>query len=124
MARQQISYESRIELAKQKIREKPQNALKEIGKFLTKEIRAAAPRGKKRRVKTKSGRIVEVRPGRLRKSIGHFYRKKEGDLQIGIKAFYGPYVESEKPFFMKTVNKNVGVIQEMIKDALKELNKE
>ncbi|WP_036939432.1 HK97-gp10 family putative phage morphogenesis protein [Pseudobacteroides cellulosolvens] len=130
MARQQISYESRVELVKQKIKEKPENALKEIGKFLTKEIRANTPRGIKRKIKLKSGSTIEIKPGRLRKSVGYWYRKKEGDLQIGLKAFYAAMIElgtsthRAHPFFMKTVEANIGVIQSMIEEALRELNKE
>lgn len=130
MARQKLNYESRVELVKQKIHEKPENALKEIGKFLTKEIRANTPRGIKRKIKLKNGNMAEITPGRLRKSVGYWYRKKERDLQVGLKAFYAPMIElgtsthQAHPFFLKTVEANVGVIQEMITDALKELNKE
>lgn len=125
-----LNYESRVEQVKQKIKEKPENALREIGKFLVKEIRASTPRGIKRKIRLKSGNMLEIKPGRLRKSVGYWYRKKEKDLQVGLKAFYASMIEfgtsthPAHPFFQKTVEANVGVIQDMIKDALKELNKD
>jgi HK97 gp10 family phage protein len=123
------TYESRIELAKQRISEKPREALKEIGKFLAKEIRDAAPRSNEARTYTLNGRKIVVKPGRLKRSIGYWYRKKDKDLQVGSKAFYAKWEEfgssnnRKRPFLMPTVEKNVQVIQEMITDALKELNK-
>ena len=125
-----ITYESRIEKAKQKIHEKPQTALREIGKFLTKEIKIVAQKGKETRQYTFKGRRITVKPGRLKKSIGYWYRKRQGDLQVGSKAFYAQWEEfgssnnAKRPFIMPTVMKNVGVIQEMIKEALKELERE
>jgi hypothetical protein len=126
-----LNYESRVALAKEKIKEKPQRALQEIGKFLVKEIRKSTPKfSETRRYKNKSGKLITVKPGGLRRSIGYWYRKKEGDLQIGSKAFYAWLVEygdhnrSKNPFLMPSVMKNVSVIQDMIKEALKELNKE
>lgn len=129
MARQKVSYESRIALVKQKIHDNPRRALNEIGKFLTKEIKNKALRSKQTRTYTKNGRKIVVKPGRLRRSIGYWARKKEGDLQVGSKAFYAVWVEKgssknrAEPFLLSTVEANVSVIQEMIADALKELNK-
>jgi HK97 gp10 family phage protein len=123
-----LNYESRVEKAKQKIKEKPQNALREIGKFLAKEIRNDAARSTKTRIYTINGKQITVKPGRLKRSIGYWYRKKEGDLQVGSKAFYAKWLEfgssknTKKPFLMITVLRNVSVIQSMIADALKELD--
>jgi len=126
-----MTYESRIELAKQKIREKPEKALQAIGKFLVKEIKLATPKGfGTRKITRADGTVVTVKPGRLRSSFSYWYRKKEGDLQVGSKAFYASFFElgtskqSKTPFFLPTVEKNVGVIQEMIAEALKELTNE
>jgi HK97 gp10 family phage protein len=122
-----ISFESRIEQAKEKIKEKPQMALKEIGKVMVREIKKNAAKGNKTRIYYKDGRKFTIKPGRLRKSIGYWFRKKEGDLQIGSKAFYAVWEEkgssknSSRPFLEKTIMQNVSVIQEMIMDALKEL---
>lgn len=127
MARTKITYESRVELAKQKIHENPRRALNEIGKFLAKEIRNNAMKSGKTRVYYKDGRKITVKPGRLKRSIGYWARKREGDLQVGSKAFYAVWVEqgssnnAAHPFLLPTVEANVGVIQEMIADALKEL---
>jgi HK97 gp10 family phage protein len=125
-----LNYESRIEQTKQKIKEKPQAALREIGKFLAKEIRNDAAKSNKTRIYTVNGKQITVKPGRLKRSIGYWYRKKEGDVQVGSKAFYAKWLEFgssrnvKDPFLMPTVLKNVSVIQSMITDALKELEKE
>ena len=122
-----MTYESKIEQTKQKIREKPENALREIGKFLTKEIKASTPKGRTTRTYTLKGKKVLVKPGKLKKSIGYWYRKKERDLQVGSKAWYAHWEEfgssknPRRPFIMPTVMKNVSVIQSMITEALKEL---
>jgi len=124
------TYESRVEEAKQKIRDKPENALKEIGKFLTKEIQSAASKSSKTRTYYYNGKKITVKPGRLKRSIGYWYRKQEKDLQVGSKAFYATWEEfgssnnTKRPFLMPTVRSNVNVIQEMIADALRELNRE
>lgn len=128
--RNQVTYESRVELVRQNIHEKPQTALREIGKFLVKEIKLATVKSSKTRTYTLNGRQVTVKPGRLRKSIGYWYKKNEGVVQVGSKAFYAQWEEFgssnnvKRPFIMPTVLKNVGVIQEMIKDALRSLESE
>ena len=125
-----MTYESRIEQAKQKIKEKPQNALREIGKLLVVAVRNKTQKSTQTRIYTYNGKRVIVKPGRLKKSIGYWYRKKEGDLQIGSKAFYAHWVEfgssknRKQPFLMPTIIENVGMIQGMITDALKELERE
>ena len=125
--RPRFTYEERIEQTKQKIREKPLMALKEIGKFLVKEIKKDTPRDTKTRTYYENGRKIKVKPGRLRKSIGYWFRKREGDLQVGSKAFYAPFLEfgtseqRKQPFFLKAVMKHKDTIQQMIMDALREL---
>lgn len=125
-----VTYESRIEKAKQKIKEKPQNALREIGKLLVVAIRNKAKRSGKTRTYIINGKEVTVKPGRLKKSIGYWFRKREGDLQIGSKAFYAKWVEfgssknSKDPFLMPTIIENKDLIQSMIMDTLKELERE
>lgn len=129
MARKTQTYESRIELAKQKIHDNPRRALNAIGQFLAKEIRAKARKSGKTRTYYKDGRKITVKPGRLKRSVGYWARKIEGDLQVGSKAFYAVWEERgssknrPEPFLMNTVEANVGVIQSMIADALRELNK-
>lgn len=124
------TYESRIEEAKKKIAEKPLNALREIGKILAKEIRDAAPRSTETRTYYVDGKKITVKPGRLKRSIGYWFRRKEKDLQVGSKAFYAHWEEfgssnnRKRPFILPTVEKNKDVIQSMIMDALKELNKD
>ena len=128
--RPKITYESRVEAAKEKIKEKPQTALKEIGKLLVIAIRNNAAKSSKTRVYTINGRQITVKPGRLKRSIGYWFRKKEGDLQVGSKAFYAKWVEfgssknQKNPFLTPTVLEQKDMIQGMIRDALKELERE
>jgi len=123
------NFESYVEEAKKKIKEKPQNALREIGKLLTREIRKATPRSKGTRTYYRDGKAITVKGGRLRKSIGYWYRKRSGDLQIGTKSWYAHMVEfgtsrqRKEPFIIPTVMKHKDTIQAMIEDALKELTK-
>lgn len=114
MAKGKVTYESRIEKAKERIKKKPQNALREIGKILVKEIKAITP----------------VKTGNLRKSVGSWFRKKEGDLQIGFKAWYAHLVifgtkeNKREDFFTAKVLEKKDDIQGLIQDALKELEKD
>ena len=125
--RQARNFESYVDEAKQKIREKPQNALREIGKLLAREIRKNTPRSKQTRTYYKDGREITVKPGKLRRSIGYWYRKREGDLQIGSKSWYahlvefGSSIQRKEPFLVPTVMKHLDTIKGMIEDALKEL---
>ena len=123
------NFESYVDEAKAKLKEKPQNALREIGKLLAREIRKAAPRSRQTRKYFINGKEVTVKPGRLRKSVGYWYRKRDGDLQIGTKSWYAHMVEfgsinqRKEPFIIPTVMKHKAVIQEIIEDALRELTK-
>lgn len=130
MARK-ITYESRIEQAKQRIAEKPREALREVGKILVSEIRKSAPISniKARWVTRRDGKKVVLKPGRLKKGISYWLRRREGDLQVGAKSFYAPYMEfgtsriRKTPFLLPAVMNNVKVIQELVTQALKELSK-
>ena len=123
------NFESYVEEAKAKLKEKPQNALREIGKLLAREMRKATPRSRQTRKYFINGKEVTVKPGRLRKSIGYWYRKRDGDLQIGSKSWYAHMVEfgslnnRKEPFIIPTIKKHREVIQGMIEDALRELTK-
>lgn len=109
-----VTFESRLQQCKEKIKEKPENALKEIGKLAVSEIKKETP----------------VRTGALKKSCGYWYRKKEKDLQIGYKLWYsvplilGTLGTKANNFFIDAVMRLVPTIQELIQQALKELEKE
>jgi HK97 gp10 family phage protein len=128
--RQQVKYEERIDETKKKIREKPRAALKAIGKFLVKEIRKEARRSKKTRTYYYKGKKIKVKPGRLRRSIGYWNRRRENDLQVGSKSWYAQWEEfgsvnnPRRPFIRPAVMKNVSVIQSFIKQAMKELTRD
>lgn len=110
----QKSYISKVDKAKKRISEKPYRVLNIIGQFLASEAR--------RKAKRKSGR--------LRKSIQYWARKKEKDLQIGTKSFYGPAWElgnsqmKAEPFLMPTVTENIDTIVSLTKSVYSELNSE
>lgn len=114
MLKSKITYESKIEKAKEKIKEKPNNALKEIGKLIAAELR----------------KITPVETGYMKKSIGYWFRKKEGDLQIGFKAFYSSNVilgdrdNKGNDFFTPLILDKKNDIQNLIQQALRELEKE
>ena len=110
----EVSYESKVNRAIQKINEKPSKFLNKIGSFLTSET--------KRKQKRKSGR--------LRKGTQYWARKRSKDLLIGSKTFYSPAWEKgnknmrAEPAFLPTVEENIGTIQRMVKASYSELNKD
>lgn len=109
----EVSYESKVNKAIQKINEKPDKFLNKIGSFLASETR------RKQRKKT----------GRMRKNTQYWARKRSKDLQIGTKSFYEPAFEkgnvkiSAEPTFLPTVEENIGTIQRMVKASYSDLNR-
>jgi len=112
--RGKVTFESRVEQCKQRISEKPENALKDIGKLMVREVKKDTP----------------VKTGALKKSCGYWYRKKEGDLQVGFKDWKAPIVilgtlgTRANNFFLSTVMRLVPTVQELIQHAMAELEKE
>lgn len=111
---QQKSYISKIDKAKAKIEEKPEKLLNIIGQFLAGEVR----------------RNARKKSGALRKSIQYWARKREKDLQIGSKSFYGPAWElgnskmKAEPFLLPTVEQNIPTIVDLTKSIYGELSKD
>ena len=109
---EQVSYETKVNKAIQKINEKPDKFLNKIGSFLVSET--------KRKQKKKSGR--------LRRGTQYWARKRSKDLLIGSKTFYSPAWEKgnknmrAEPAFLPTVEENIGTIQRMVKASYSELN--
>jgi hypothetical protein len=92
----------------ERLEQKPQRALQEIGKIMTPDIRLAAPKN----------------TGKLRKSIGSWYRKHYKDLHIGAKIFYAAPVERRfKDYLLSTVKKRLTVIQQIITKSLEDLGR-
>jgi len=114
MARARVTFDSRLDTARQRMQAEPEKALKLLGPVLVKDIKSNTPKG---------------RSGRLQKSIGSWYRRQQKDLQIGSKSFYASLVEqgtiynSARSFLKNTIMSRLDVIQEYIKDALKELSR-
>ncbi|HBI91200.1 MAG TPA: hypothetical protein DDY58_01490, partial [Terrisporobacter glycolicus] len=73
----EVSYQSKVNKAIQKINEKPDKFLNKIGSFIVSETR----------------RKQRKRSGRMRKGTQYWARKKSKDLQIGTKSFYEPAFE-------------------------------
>ena len=124
MARKsEFKMENKINKAIEKIREKPQNAMREAGKILAKLVRAKAP--KSINIRKYRGKIIK--PGRLRKSIKARYIKKDGILYIGTNAFYAKWIEkgnskiNAQPFLENTIISNLNVVENLIKEALRNL---
>lgn len=109
---EQVSYDTKVNKAIQKINENPSKFLNKIGSFLVSETR--------RKQRRKSGR--------LRKGTQYWARKRSKDLQIGSKTFYSPAWEKgnknmrPQPAFLPTVEENIGTIQRMVKSSYKDLN--
>jgi len=123
-------YQSNIKKFKYKLTEQERAALKAIGKFVSKAAKQKAPKSmKKRSYKDKAGVLKSFRPGRLRKGISYWVRRKEKAVQVGTKSFYGVFLEkgtsemSAQPWLMPAVEENVLQIQQMIKTALKEIER-
>lgn len=109
---EQVSYQSKVNKAIQKINDKPDKFLSKIGSFVASEAR------RRQRKKT----------GRMRKGTQYWARKKSKDLQIGSKCFYNPAWEkgnkniNAEPTFLPTVEENISTIQTLVKASYSELN--
>lgn len=112
--RGQVTFESRLQQCQERIREKPQAALKAIGKLLVQELRPVTPKD----------------TGKLRKSLGYWHKTKENVLEVGYKDWksvpliLGTLGTKANNFFIDAVMRLVPTIQELIQQALKELEKE
>jgi hypothetical protein len=113
MARSRVTFENRIDIARQRITERPQAALKEIGKLMVKEIKPKVPK----------------KSGRLMKSIAYWYRPRQKDLQIGSKSSFAHLIEFGNinfpgvSFLKSTIMSRLGEIQSLIQDALRGLGR-
>jgi hypothetical protein len=107
--RQKITFETRVPQVIARLEEKPQFALHEIGRMMVPEVRAAAPKGTS---------------GRLKKSVGYWYRKREKDLQVGAKIFYAAPVEKRfRAFLLDTFKNRLVVIQQILTKAIADLGR-
>lgn len=121
-----VRYESRADEAKKLMSELERAALKEVAKFLRKEVK----------------RRVHVDKGTLKKNVGTWVRKKEADLQIGIYtrdrakrkgykyAYHAHLIEfgtkkmAAKPFLRPSVMENIDQIRIIEGKYLKEIENE
>lgn len=110
-----VEYQNNCDQAMYYIEQLIQAALKDTGKFITKEARKKIPK----------------KSGRARKFTQYWVRKKDLDLQVGYKpsGFYGGFFETgtEKtpkiaPIY-SSVKENIDTIQRIQGQYLSELNK-
>ena len=111
MAKKPFTLEDNFDKVIEQIREKPQRVLNIIGANLVKDIRPILPA----HYKDRRGR-------HLSRSLGYWVRKKEGDLQIGFKRFYAPFVmdRNNEPL-TPAVMRNKDMIVKLIAEALNEI---
>ena len=131
MSNDNKNYKSNIKNVKYALTACEMAAFKEIGKYLRTEVRKNVHKGLETRTyKTKTGTLVKVRPGRLRRSIGFGIMRKFKYLQIGSKAFYAPMIElgtqyiSPDSFLEKTVKENIDRIRLIAGKHIKEIEQE
>ena len=91
------------------IEEKPNEVLITLGKSLVDEIRPLV-------LKRKNG-------GRLKRSLGYWFRPKEKDLQIGFKIFYAPFLVDHSDPITDTVRKHKDEIVQLITEAIDKLGR-
>lgn len=118
MAKKQFTLESNLEKVIQRVEEKPQKVMNEIGRNLTREIKS-----------TTLNSQFHQRRGILKKSLGYWARKQEKDIQIGFKmsisGIVGPMMTGQEADPIKpVVIKNANAIQQLIGAALDEIRKE
>ena len=103
-----VTFESRLPAVLARLEERPQFALHEIGRMMTPDVKFAAPR----------------KTGRLRKSIGYWYRRIEKDLQVGSKIFYAAPVERRiKKYLLDTFKARQTTIQQILTKAIADLGR-
>jgi hypothetical protein len=125
------NYKSNINNVKNALTACEMGAFKEIGKYLRTEVRKSAHKSLETRTyKTKDGRLVKIKPGKLRRSIGFGIMRKFKYLQIGSKVFYAPMIElgtkdiSPDSFLEKTVKENIDRIRLIAGRYIKEIEQE
>ncbi len=111
MAKKPFTLEDNFDKVSEKIQETPHRVMNIIGQNLVKDIRPTLPSF----YKDRKGR-------RLSRSLGYWARKQEGDLQIGFKMFYAPFVMNRNSEPLKaSVIKNKDMIVKLIAEALNEI---
>ena len=124
MSKQPFKFENNFDKMKEKIQEKPTQALQTIGSNLIKDIRPTLPNYYKSRkgVFKSNGKLIKG--GRLTRSLGFWVLRKEKTLFIGFKAFYSRFVmnRNKEPLLI-AVERNREMINQLILDSLKGVSK-
>lgn len=113
MAKQPFTFEDNFDKVSEQIQEAPHKVMSIIGANLVKDIRP-----------TLKPFYKDRKDRRLSRSLGYWARKKEGDLQIGFKMFYAPFVmERGKEPLTPAVIRNKDMIASLIAEALRKVGK-
>lgn len=106
MAKSQITFENNFDLISKAVEAAPKSVMKEIGKQIASETRNK----------------LDKRTGRLRKSLGYWVRKQEGDLQIG---YYNNYLDSKKfaAFYKEAVIEDNNPLVDVVRNNQSSISK-
>ena len=113
MAKSKITFEDNFDLIRDGVQSAPSSVMKQIGQQVSRETRNKLDR----------------QTGRLKKSIGYWARKREGDLIIGyynnyimkFAAFYKEAVEEANNPLIDIVRNNKDYISSLIGEALQSI---
>jgi len=120
MAKKAITFENNFDLAKKAIETSPATVMKQIGTMVIADTKTKLPVS-----------LKKIGKGRLKKSMGAWYRKKEHDLQIGFyntewkgkqwAAFYASAVLKDKNPLKDVVLANAAKINNLIGQAMQQI---
>ena len=109
------TYESNFDLTREAIKAAPRQVMAKIGKMIRDDVKNRLPR----------------KTGRLKRSVGYWARKKEGDLQVGFfdnfndkkkwAAFYREAVQAENNPLFDVVRERRSQIVQLIGEALNQI---
>jgi hypothetical protein len=109
------TYESNFDLTREAIKAAPRQVMAKIGKMIATDVRNRLPK----------------QTGRIKRSIGYWARKKEGDLQVGFynnfndkkkwAAWYREAVEADNNPLFDAVQQRRSQIVQLIGEALAQI---
>jgi len=101
-----ITFEDNFDIISKAVEAAPKSVMKQIGQQIARETRNK----------------LDKRTGRLRKSVGYWARKNEGDLQIG---YYNNYLDSHKgaAFYKEAVMADNNPLVEVVRNNQSSISK-
>lgn len=118
-----ITFESNLGTIYKLMKQYPMDVFKIIGKAIVNEVRPKVPKASAPHSFAEGA--PELKPGRLRKSLGYWVKKKgRAELQIGYKAFYAPFVlGTENEPIKAAVIRHKDEIVELLAEAYNDIKK-